>query len=157
LTGLSWRDVACPRPGCSGQVGQYCTSASGRTALEPHSDRLRAAREAGLPRPLLGYSPQYETPHVVSVADKAKAICGAAIDTIPEIQPPLASADSRCRNLLGKVPYARNPTLTGVCPVCVSEEDLDGDGQVVPHKQMYGGKRSDVDCAGAGELPEVDG
>jgi hypothetical protein len=43
---------------------------------------------------------------------------------------------------------------TGVCPVCVSEEDLDADGRIGPHKQIRGITRTDIDCAGAGQLPD---
>lgn len=152
MTEVSWRELRCTQ--CGAPAGQLCFSASGKPAGEPHAARRQAAREASMPRPLLGYAPTYETPHVVSLTDRGKAICGSAIDTIPEIQPPLTSADPRCRNLLGKVAYARNPVLTGVCPVCVSDEDLDDKGRIVAHKQVLGIARTDVDCDGAGQLPD---
>lgn len=76
----------------------------------------------------------------------------------------------RCRSGLGKSianahlerreealrEQSKTRLLLGVCPVCVSEEDLDDDGRIAPHKQVLGLARTDVDCPGAGHLPEVD-
>ena len=42
----------------------------------------------------------------------------------------------------------------GVCPVCVSEEDVDAVGRIAGHKQMLGYVRTDVDCGGGGQLPD---
>lgn len=155
MTDISWRDVPCT--GCGAPVKQNCFSRTGKVALEPHAARRQAAREAGLPTPVLGYPRQAELPHIVSLADKTRALCSAVIETIPEIQPPLHTACPKCRNLLGKIPYRRDTAVTGVCPVCVSDEDLDDEGRIKPHKQMLGTARTDIDCGGAGEFSDGDG
>jgi hypothetical protein len=151
----SWRDVACPS--CGAPVRQGCFNKLGGPATEPHIARIRAAREQGMPTPLLGYPDQSEIPHVVSGADEGRAICGAELVLPhPVLQPGIAAVDPKCRNLLPKSTYAVARALTGICPECVSEEDLDERGLIAAHKQMRGGRRTDVDCVGAGQKPEAD-
>jgi hypothetical protein len=151
----SWRDVPCPQ--CGAPVRQRCFTKLGTPAVEAHVARLRAVDEAALPTPLLGYPDQSDIPHVVSAADEGRAICGAELVLPhPVLQPGIAAVDPKCRNRLTKVPYAVARPLTGICPECVSEEDLDERGLIAPHKQMLAGRRTDVDCVGAGQKPEAD-
>jgi hypothetical protein len=44
----------------------------------------------------------------------------------------------------------------GVCPVCLSVEDLDDQGLIADHKVLYGAARRGDDCTGKGQPPEVD-
>jgi hypothetical protein len=151
----SWRDIPCPQ--CGAPVRQRCFTKAGAPAVEPHVARLRAVDEAGLPTPLLGYPDQSEIPHVVSAADERRAICGAELVLPhPVLQPGIDGVDPKCRNLLPKSAYAVVLPLTGICPECVSEEDLDEQGLIAPHKQMRGGRRTELDCVGAGQKPEAD-
>ncbi|MCW6003918.1 hypothetical protein K1W54_04880 [Micromonospora sp. CPCC 205371] len=150
----SWRKVPCPS--CLARRLQPCRTADGREATEPHAARRQAGKVAELPAPLLSYGWGGEWPHIVSAADPRRALCGVGLVVPPVLQPSLESAHPQCKNLLGKVDAATAIAPTGVCPVCVSEEDLDEDGRIKAHKQMYGGRRTDVDCDGAGQKPEDD-
>jgi hypothetical protein len=151
----TWRDVPCPQ--CGAPARQKCFTKAGTPAFEPHVARIRAAGEAGLPTPLLGYPHESETPHVVSAVDSMRAICGAELVTPhPVLQPGMDGVDPKCRNLLPKVPYAVALPLTGACPGCLSDEDLDEQGLIMPHRVLYGGTRLAEDCGGAGQKPEAD-
>jgi hypothetical protein len=150
----SWRDVACPT--CGAPARQRCFNKLGAPATEPHVARVRTVDEAGLPTPLLAYPHESETPHVVSAVDSMRAICGAELEVPhPVLQPGIAAVDPKCRNLLPKVPYAVALPLTGICPGCLSEEDLDEQGLIMPHKVLYGDTRLAEDCDGAGQKPEA--
>jgi hypothetical protein len=100
-----------------------------------------------------------DLPHLIRPGRPGYTLCKRMVVSVPELQP--ATPANVCPDCVQRAehgaPYLPASTpMTGVCPVCVSEEDLDEQGLIKPHKQMYGSKRTDVDCDGAGEKPEAD-
>lgn len=73
-----------------------------------------------------------------------------------------AQPGEQCHTDAGVVlvyPHAERTRLAerlGTCPDCLSVEKVDKAGLIRPHKQMYGIARTDIDCPGAGQKPEVD-
>lgn len=151
MTEVSWRDVACTK--CGAPINQRCTAGRG-WAEKPHIDRLVAAVLASLPPPLLGYTAK-EGLHIASDADQTVALCRAELVSVPTLQPPLVDVCQNCLRQLAGVKPATERLRTGVCPECVSEEDLDAAGLIPPHKQMLGLRRSEIDCIGEGQQPEA--
>lgn len=148
---VSWKDVACTT--CGAPINQRCM-ARGRW-VEPHSARVVAAVLASMPvPPQLGYTDK-DGLHIVSDADKTAALCRAELVSVPLLQPPFEHVCQNCLRKLAGVKPATEPMRTGVCPVCVSEEDLDDNGLIGSHNQMYGTRRTDEKCPGKGMAPEV--
>lgn len=152
---ISWRDLACTQ--CGAPVNQRCW-VGGKWCKQPHNARLVAAVLASMPSPpQLGYSEKAGL-HIVSGSDGKTALCGAVLDSVPLLQPPLVDGCSNCLRRLVSTTPATEPQTIGVCPECGAEETLE-DGRLPAHRKLvqrrHGIERSGEWCDGKGMLPEA--
>lgn len=109
--------------------------------------------------PLYAFTKTGVAVHLIQVARPEWTLCHVWVYQVPvaALQPINPTLCPRCAQRSTAVEFVlAPPSTTGVCPVCVSDEDLDAAGRISQHKQMLGTARTDVDCDGAGELPDGD-
>lgn len=110
--------------------------------------------------PKYGYVLADDLPHLIRLRRPGYSLCKRVVVQVPQLQPtnPAEVCPDCTQRAAHGAPYLpADAPLTGVCPECVNEEDLDDFGKVKPHLQVLGGKRTDLSCSGAGREPEVDG
>lgn len=115
--------------------------------------------------PLYGYNGSLaDSYHIVRDAGTRSALCGLALEYIPNHQPVIPAVCWRCEVAARTQPYATPDVdepehADDVCPSCGWAVGLDADGHVLPHQERRVAREgvypTGKQCVGAGKIPEA--